>query len=223
MQKKGILMIPHLPHHSLCFLHFTRPDEPTSESWSCYWVWLCHLLDTQGSDKVVNMVIAATVRIWGHPLITFQESGQLSKYECMIWNRHHIQSEIHLLWTSIGGRKQSPHKIYTERSRPIAMQCSELLDVNGTDISRLYSNSIWSGRVFYLFVSDSEYSISVTDPYSNTQKLHFYDVDIHCNLIRQKLALFVFEQKYEKTNTISVISVCIRSVYLPNCTYQIIS
>ena len=58
---------------------------------------------------------------------------------------------------------------------------------------------IWKG--FYPSVSVSEYSISVTDPYPNTQKLYFYDVDIYCNLIRQKLALSVFdsvfEQKYE--------------------------
>ena len=53
---------------------------------------------------------------------------------------------------------------------------------------------VWKG--FYPSVSDFEYPVSVTDPYPNTQKLHFYDVDIHCNLIRQKLALSVFEQKY---------------------------
>ena len=64
---------------------------------------------------------------------------------------------------------------------------------------------VWKG--FYPSVSDSEYSISVTDLYSNTQKLHFYDVDIHCNLIQQKLALSVFdsvfEQKYENKYDIS--------------------
>ena len=68
---------------------------------------------------------------------------------------------------------------------------------------------VW--KDFYPSVSDSEYSISVTNPYSNTQKLHFYDVDIHCNLIRQKLALSVFdsvfdsvfEQKYENKYDIS--------------------
>ena len=45
------------------------------------------------------------------------------------------------------------------------------------------------------------YPISVTDPYPNAQKLHFYNVDIYYNLIRQKLTLsvsdFVFEHKYE--------------------------
>ena len=50
-------------------------------------------------------------------------------------------------------------------------------------------------------VFDFEYSISVIDPYSNTKKLHFYDDDIHSNLIRQKLTLSVsdsiFEYKYE--------------------------
>ena len=60
---------------------------------------------------------------------------------------------------------------------------------------------------FYPSISDFEYSISLTDPYPNTQKLHFYDVDIHCNLIRQKLALSVFEsvfeQKYENKYDIS--------------------
>ena len=54
---------------------------------------------------------------------------------------------------------------------------------------------------FYPSVSDSEYPISVTDPYPNSQKLHFYDVNIYYNLIRQKLTLSVsdsvFEQKYE--------------------------
>ena len=60
---------------------------------------------------------------------------------------------------------------------------------------------------FYPSVSVSEYSISVADPYSNTQKLYWYDVDIHCNFIRQKLALSVFdslfEQKYENKYDIS--------------------
>jgi len=81
-------------------------------------------------------------------------------------------------------------------------------DVNGTDISRPYSNSIrtvW--KSFYPSVSDSEYPISVTDPYPNAQKLHFYDVDIHYNLIRQKLTLSVsdsvFEHKYENKYNIS--------------------
>ena len=54
---------------------------------------------------------------------------------------------------------------------------------------------------FYPSVSDSEYSIFVIDPYLNTKKLHFYDIDIHYNLIQQKLTLSVFdsvfEQKYE--------------------------
>ena len=54
---------------------------------------------------------------------------------------------------------------------------------------------------FYLSVSDSEDPISVTDPYPNAQKLHFYDVDIHYNPIRQKLTISVsdsvFKRKYE--------------------------
>ena len=58
---------------------------------------------------------------------------------------------------------------------------------------------VWKG--FYSSVSDSEYPISVTDPYLNAQKLYFYDVDIYYNLIRQKLTLSVsdsiFEYKYE--------------------------
>ena len=69
-------------------------------------------------------------------------------------------------------------------------------DVNGTDISRSYSNLIRSGRVFIRNRS-----------VSNAQKLHFYDVDIHYNLIRQKLTLFVsdsvFEHKYENKYDIS--------------------
>jgi len=60
---------------------------------------------------------------------------------------------------------------------------------------------------FYPSVFDSEYQVSVTDPYSNIQKLYFYDVDIHHNLIRQKLILFVsdsiFEHKYENKYDIS--------------------
>ena len=56
-------------------------------------------------------------------------------------------------------------------------------------------------------VSDSEYQISMTDPYPNAQKLYFYDVDIHYNLIRQKLTLYVFdsvfEHKYENKYNIS--------------------
>ena len=48
-------------------------------------------------------------------------------------------------------------------------------------------------------------------PYPNAQKLHFYDVDIHYNLIRQKLTLSVFDSvfkhKYENN---------IRSVFIPN-------
>ena len=64
---------------------------------------------------------------------------------------------------------------------------------------------IWKG--FYPSISDSEYPISVIDPYLNAQKLYFYDVDIHYNLIQQKLILyvsdFVFEHKYENIlNTI---------------------
>ena len=52
---------------------------------------------------------------------------------------------------------------------------------------------------------------------SECSKVIFYDVDIHYNSIRQKLTLSVsdsvFEHKYE--NMISVISVHIRSVYIP--------
>ena len=54
---------------------------------------------------------------------------------------------------------------------------------------------VWKG--FYPSVSDFEYPVSVTDPYPNAQKLHFYDVDIHYNFIRQKLTLSIFEHKYE--------------------------
>ena len=61
-------------------------------------------------------------------------------------------------------------------------------------------NSIWKN--FYPSVFDSGYSISVTDLYPNTKKLHFYDIDIHCNLIQQKLTLSIsdsiFEQKIWK-------------------------
>ena len=46
---------------------------------------------------------------------------------------------------------------------------------------------VW--KDFYPSISDSGYSISVTDPYPNSKKLYFYDVDIHCILIRQKLTL----------------------------------
>jgi len=60
---------------------------------------------------------------------------------------------------------------------------------------------------FYPSISDSEYSISLTDLYPNAQKLHFYDVDIHYNLIRQKLTLYIsdsiFEHKYENKYGIS--------------------
>ena len=60
---------------------------------------------------------------------------------------------------------------------------------------------------FYLSVSDSDYLLSVTDPYPNAQKLHFYDVYIHYNLIRQKLTLSVsdsvFKHKYENKYNIS--------------------
>ena len=62
-------------------------------------------------------------------------------------------------------------------------------------------------RGFYPSVSDSEYPISVTDPYSNAQKLRFYDVNIHYNLIRQKLTLSVsnsvFEHNYKNKYDIS--------------------
>ena len=72
---------------------------------------------------------------------------------------------------------------------------------------------------FYPFISDYEYPISVTDPYSNTQKFYFYDVNIHYNFIRQKLTLSVsdsiFEHKYENKYDISDI----RSVFIPTeCT-----
>ena len=64
---------------------------------------------------------------------------------------------------------------------------------------------VW--KSFYPSVSDFEYPISVTNPYPNDQKLHFYDVDIHCNIIRQKLTLSVsdsvFEHKYENKYDIS--------------------
>ena len=60
---------------------------------------------------------------------------------------------------------------------------------------------------FHPSVSDSEYPISVTDLYPNAQKLHFYNVDIHYNLIRQKLTLSisdsVFEHKYKNKYDIS--------------------
>ena len=53
----------------------------------------------------------------------------------------------------------------------------------------------------------SEYPISVTDPYPNGQKLYFYNVDIHYNLIRQKLTLSVsdsvFKHKYKNKYNIS--------------------
>ena len=64
---------------------------------------------------------------------------------------------------------------------------------------------VWKG--FYPSVSDFEHPIFVINPYPNTQKLYFYDIDIHCNLIRQKLAQSVFdsvfEQKYENKYDIS--------------------
>ena len=64
---------------------------------------------------------------------------------------------------------------------------------------------VW--KVFYPSVSDSEYPISVTDPYSSAQKLRFYDVNIHYNLIRQKLIVSisgpVFEHKYKNKYNIS--------------------
>jgi len=62
-------------------------------------------------------------------------------------------------------------------------------------------NPVW--KDFYPSVSDSEYPISVTDPYPNAQNLYFYDVDIHYNLIRQKLTLSIFEHKYENKYNIS--------------------
>jgi len=66
-------------------------------------------------------------------------------------------------------------------------------------------DQVWKG--FYPSVSDSEYPISITDPYPNAQKLHFYDVDIHYNLIRQKLTLSVsdsiFKHKYKNKYDIS--------------------
>ena len=70
---------------------------------------------------------------------------------------------------------------------------------------------------FYLSISDSEYSISVTDPYQNTKKLHFSDVIIYYNLIRQKLTIFVsdsvFEPKYKNQYDINNM-VRIRSIYV---------
>ena len=64
---------------------------------------------------------------------------------------------------------------------------------------------VW--KDFYPPVSNSEYPISVIDSYPNAQKLHFYDVDIHYNLIRQKLTLSisssVFEHKYKNKYNIS--------------------
>ena len=60
---------------------------------------------------------------------------------------------------------------------------------------------------FYPSVSDSEYPLFITNPHPSAQKLHFYDVNIHYNLIRQKLTLFVsdsvFEHKYENKYDIS--------------------
>ena len=50
---------------------------------------------------------------------------------------------------------------------------------------------------FGMFVFDFEYLISVTDSYSNAQKLYFYDVDIHYNFIRQKLILSVSDSVFE--------------------------
>ena len=48
-------------------------------------------------------------------------------------------------------------------------------------------------------------SNNITNPYPNAQKLYFYDVDIHYNLIRQKLTLFVsvFKHKYKNKYDIS--------------------
>ena len=64
---------------------------------------------------------------------------------------------------------------------------------------------VW--KDFYPSVSDSEYPLSITDPYPNAQKLYFYDINIHYNLIRQKLTLYifnsVFEHKYENKYDIS--------------------
>ena len=58
---------------------------------------------------------------------------------------------------------------------------------------------VWKG--FYPSISDFEYPIFVINPYPNAQKLHFYYVDIHYYLIRQKLTLSisdsVFEYKYK--------------------------
>ena len=75
-------------------------------------------------------------------------------------------------------------------------------DVNGTDISRLYLNSIQSGSVFYPSVFDSEYIISVTDPYPNAYPLQSYPYPTP------------YSNTNMKTNTISVIFICIRSVYI---------
>ena len=61
--------------------------------------------------------------------------------------------------------------------------------------------SVWKG--FYPSVFDFEYPVSVTDPYPNAQKLHFYNVDIHYNFIWQKLTISIFEHKYENKYDIS--------------------
>ena len=62
-------------------------------------------------------------------------------------------------------------------------------------------------RGFYPSVSDFEYPLSVTDPYSNAQKLYFYNIDIYYDFIRQKLILSVsdsvFEHKYKNKYDIS--------------------
>ena len=72
---------------------------------------------------------------------------------------------------------------------------------------RIFSDRIRIRKDIYPSVSDFEYPISVTNPYPNAQKLYFYDVDIHYNLIRQKLTLSVFdsifEHKYENKYDIS--------------------
>ena len=90
-------------------------------------------------------------------------------------------------------------------------------DVNGEYFPTVFEFDLVR-KGFYLSVSDSEYLLSVTDPYPNAQKLYFYDVDIHYNLIRQKLILSVstpYSNTNMKTNTISVISVRIQSVFIP--------
>ena len=75
---------------------------------------------------------------------------------------------------------------------------------------RIFSNCIrirFSLKEFLSVRIRFHISISVTDLYLNTKKLHFYDVHIHYNFIWQKLTLSVsdsvFEHKYENKYDIS--------------------